>query len=257
MLVPQGPTPIRSIEMHNVQLITRELINEMLTPEEEREWLTHMATLPKAEMEEAREHFASSRAIYQAFVRLMDEGADPASDEVQRLLQRSNESAVRYRFRERLATRGDWNAPLARKVYALGKRLVLKTSVAEGSRSEAEIADFCAAAQKASKWGQLLDGLAREALSLCSRRESPESRAARKLAKRMQDICERHCLGDPLLFARWSIDFGKMQVGEAWVRFDDAHRAAWQLLADAVEALSKMPQSPGGSDRAASQPPGD
>ena len=49
--------------MQNLQLITRELINEMLTPEEEREWMTYTAHLPKHELEEAREHLVSAGVL--------------------------------------------------------------------------------------------------------------------------------------------------------------------------------------------------
>src|SRR5689334_5154504 len=106
--------------MHNMQLITRELINEMLTPEEEREWMTHTAHLPKGEMDEAREHLLSARVITQALVQLMNEGAKPEDEAVQKLLVQNNQLMQRYRLRERLTARGNWNEAIAKKVHALG-----------------------------------------------------------------------------------------------------------------------------------------
>src|ERR1041384_1058350 len=109
--------------MQNLQQMTRELINEMLTPEEEREWMTYTAHLPKEELEEAREHMVSARVITQALVRLMNEGAPPESEPVQKLLLQNNQLMLRYRHRERLITRGSWNEEVTRKVHALGLRL--------------------------------------------------------------------------------------------------------------------------------------
>jgi hypothetical protein len=54
---------IRSIEMPSVQQVTRTLINEALTPEEERAWTTCYATLLPEEVAANREHFETSRPI--------------------------------------------------------------------------------------------------------------------------------------------------------------------------------------------------
>jgi len=225
---------IRSIEMQNVQVVARELINEMLTPEEERAWLTYTANLPKQEMAENREHFESARAITQAFVRLMQQGADPASAEVQRLLTRSNETALKYHFRERMITRDRWNPALAQKVYALGNRLIVKTSAKDVDYSESELLAFCTAARKASKWGKTLDDLVEQARALGAQGIGPESPAVQKLARRLAEVCTRYSLGDPMVYARWFTEFGKMQQGEVWGRLDDETRAAWKLLTEAA-----------------------
>src|SRR5690348_14666256 len=137
------PNRIRSLEMQDMQVITRELINEMLTPEEEREWLTYTVHLPKQEVEEAREHIVAARVVVQALVRLMNEGAAPESEAVQKLLLRNNQLMMKYRHRERLATRGHWNENIAKKVHALGLRLVIRTAATEGGTSESEILDYC------------------------------------------------------------------------------------------------------------------
>lgn len=222
--------------MQNLHLITRELINEMLTPEEEREWMTYTANLPKEEIEEAREHLVAAKVILQALVRLMNEGATPDSDAVQKLLLRNNQLTVRYRLRERLVTRGNWNETVAKKVYALGHRLVLKTATADGGVSESQLMNFCYQARKASKWGKALDAIAEEALALEGRKVGAHSASAQALAQRFSEVCEAHCLGDPALYARWFIEFGKVPAGDAWVPVDERSCKAWTLLIDAVEA---------------------
>jgi len=218
----------------NLQVIVRELINEMLTPEEEREWHTHLATLPKDELQESREHFEAARAITLAMVRLMDDGADPASAGVQRLLRRSNETFLKYHVREKLISRDRWNSTVARKVYELGHRLVTRTSASESGRSEREIQEFCTAAHNASEWGKALDELVHEANALIAGRECPESHAVQGLASRFADLCQQHALGDPIVYARWAAEFAKPRSGHTGARASEKNRAAWELLIDGV-----------------------
>jgi hypothetical protein len=225
--------------MQDLQVITRELINEMLTPEEEREWLTYMAYLPKKEVEEAREHIVSARVVVQALVRLMNEGTAPESEAVQKLLLRNNQLMMKYRHRERLATRGNWNESIAKKVHALGLRLVLRTAAAEGGTSENDVLDFCHRAKQASKWGQALDALAAEAAALAERNAGAHSSAALALAERFIEVCEDYSLGDPAVYARWFIEFGRTRLGDAWVAVDETGRQTWTLLIDAVEELRR------------------
>ncbi len=226
--------------MHDLHVITRELINEMLTPEEEREWMTYTANLPKKELEEAREHLVSASVITQALVRLMIEGATPESDGVQKLLVQNNQLMLRYRLRERLVTRGDWNANVAKKVHALGMRLVMRIAApADGSVSESEVLDFCSRAKHASKWGRALEQIAAEAAVLAEREAGPHSHAAQALAERYIDLCEDHALGDPVLYGRWFLEFGKTRVNDAWTPVDERTRQAWGLLVEAVDAFRR------------------
>ena len=225
--------------MQDMQVITRELINEMLTPEEEREWLTYAARLPKKEVEEAREHIVAARVVVQALVRLMNEGAAPESEAVQKLLLRNNQLMMKYRHRERLATRGNWNESIAKKVHALGLRLVLRTAAAEGGTSEGEVLDFCHRAKQASKWGRALDAIVAEAAALAERNAGAHSNAALALAERFSEVCEDYSLDDPVVYARWFIEFGRTLDGDVWVPVDASGRKTWTLLIDAVEELRR------------------
>ena len=223
--------------MQDLKLITRELINEILTPEEEREWMTHTANLPKQEIDEAREHLVSASVIVRAMVRLMNEGATPDNEAVQKLLVQNNQLMLRYRLRERLITRGGWNESVTRKVHTLGMRLVMKTAMpADGSIPEGKVMDFCCQARQASKWGRALDQIAAEAVALTERSAGAQSRAAQALAERFIGVCEDYSLGDPMLYGRWFVEFGRTLSGNAWVPVDERSRGAWALLVEAVEA---------------------
>jgi hypothetical protein len=208
----------------------------MLTPEEEREWMTYTAHLPKHELEEAREHLVSARVITQALVRLMKEGATPESDAVQKLLLQNNQLMLKHHFRERLVKRGVWNAAVMHKVHALGHRLVLKTSTVDDSVSEKQLLAFCAEAHKASKWTKALNEIVEQAVALNERKAGAHSHSAQALAQRLSEVCESCSLGDPVIYGRWYIEFGKKLVGDTWHSVDERHRGAWTLLIEAVEA---------------------
>ena len=222
--------------MQNLHQLTRELINEMLTPEEEREWMTHAAHLPKEELDEAREHLLSARAITSALVRLMKEGETPESEAVQKLLLQNNQLMLKYRFRERLVKRGIWNAGVTQKVHALGHRLVLNMAVTEQGIREADLLAFCSQAHKAASWRQGLEEITAEAIALNERKAGAQSPAAQALAQRLAEVCETGLLGDPVVYGRWYIDFGRMESAQGLVPVDEARRAAWTLLIEAVEA---------------------
>ena len=227
---------IRSIEMSNVQQVTRTLINEELTPEEERAWSTYYASNSPEEMAANREHFEGARAITQALVRLMNDGADPASPEVQALIERSNEMHTKAHFREGYLARLEWNAPLARKLLKLGQRVVVTTSVPSGSQLAASgrtFQRFMIDAHRASKSGQAMEGVVREARALLARREEPHAPAAKALGQRVAQICSQHNLGSPHVYARWHLEFGAI-FSAPEEPFDEKAREVWQFLADAT-----------------------
>jgi hypothetical protein len=146
---------------------------------------------------------------------------------------------LKYRYHQRLARRGNWNEPVMRKVHALGLRLVLKMA-ADGNVAESEVFDFCCQSRQVSKWGKALDAIAAEAVSLDARKAGSHSDAAQALAQRLTQVCEAYSLGDPVLYGRWYIEYGRMLAGNTWVPVDERHRKAWTLLVEAVE-VSRRP----------------
>ena len=224
---------IRSIDMPDTHKVTRALLNEALTPEEERAWSTYYANLPPEEMALHREHNDGSRVISAELVRLMNENADPASNEVQTLLERMNELNSRSGFREGYVARLEWNAPLTRKLLALGQRLVMTTASPAGTDVAAlaeKFQRFMLAAHRASKAGQALRGPLDEATALLARNERPDSAAAQLLVKRYVEVCSQHNLGDAVAYARWIVEFGPFPSDL------ETRRETWRFLAEATAA---------------------
>jgi DNA-binding transcriptional MerR regulator len=231
---------VRSIEMTNVPQITRTLLNEMLTPEEERAWSTYYANLPPEEMAGHREHSEGSRAFTQELLRLMNAAADPGSAEVQVLIERSNELSTRTHFREGYLARLRWNEPLTRKLLTLGRRLIVTTAmsgkVATSEASE-QFAKFLFDAHRESRAGRALAPLLEEARALRGKGERVDSPAAREVALRLARVCAQYGLGDPTVYANWCVQVGLIRQGREWEELYEVHRDSWQFLADSLESL--------------------
>lgn len=227
---------IRSIEMPNLQEITRALINEALTPEEERAWATHYASLSPQEIADNKDHFEASRVITQELATLMQAGADPASAEVQALIERSNELSTRARFREGYLARLQWNAPLARKLLRLGQRLVRTTSGPPGSDAAAgggdEFATFMVLAHRASKAGQALGPLLDEVNALIASGTRVDSAEAKAVTAKFAKICAQNNLGDPRVYAQWHVEFGEVVTPPEFAKELEKTRAAWNFLTE-------------------------
>jgi MerR family transcriptional regulator, thiopeptide resistance regulator len=231
---------IRSIEMSNVQQITRTLINEALTPEEERAWTTYYAGLPPEKIAENRQHHETARAITEELVRLMNQGADPASAEVQALIERSNEHLLNARFREEYFVRLQWNAPVTRKLLKLGQRLVITTSLPAGADTEAMVPKFqrfMAAAHRASRVGRAMEQIFRDVKVRLGRGEKADASEAKEVAARFAQLCSQHQLGDPQVYARWHLEFGDIIEDPELAKEYGNVREMWEFLADAVRAM--------------------
>ena len=118
-----------------------------------------------------REHFAASRSVTRELARLMQQGVSPASREAQRLLSRSQDLVVRYRFRERFLAILEWNPALAQKVYTFGNR-VLELSVVSGKpAAEGQLLAYIYEVRSASALGQAFDELRDQAKLLLADRQ--------------------------------------------------------------------------------------
>ena len=225
---------IRSVGMDgNWQATARELINEMVEPHEEREWLTYLARRPKEEGGRSRERLEATIALMQEVRVLMESGGAPSDAAVQKLVERSNQYWLRYKLRERMLEQLGWNPLVAKKMFAVGNRLILEVAGAEPA-SQSRVAAFFAAAVKASKWHQALEKVLDAASAACMSTQ-PSSAAAQKLVARFAAICERHSLGDLVVLARWSAAFGRTMRDREWIDQPESRKATWSFLVAAAE----------------------
>jgi len=216
---------LRNAEMSNLQAITRELINQHITPEQERDWLTYWAQRPEGAAH-GQALAAAARPMMEEFLRLMRAGAAPDSPEVQDLVVRTNRHWLKSGMREIQLEQLAWNPGVTRAWFALGSKLLARSVLPDDSAEAEKLRQYVHAARRDSAAARAFRALSQEAGRLLEANVAVTSAEARKLAKRYADTCREHDLGDPTVHARWIAEFAE---------FDAQTRANYEHLEKVVE----------------------
>ena len=115
----------RSMEMEDQfsrLKIVREVINETITPDEERAVVTWVASWPPDEMKAIRESVPAVLAMRSSIQDLRQNNVDPGAPEAQVLAVRENELAVQYGLHNFAASMFEWNGPLGEKWLQTSER---------------------------------------------------------------------------------------------------------------------------------------
>jgi len=229
----------RSMEMGNQHAIVRELINEQITPGEERAYMTWMAARPAEEVKAMQEYGAAVRVLFRSLQDLRERKVDPADPEAQALIAQWNQLALRYGLRQFMTTLLEWNPAVAQKWLQVGERAMSRSMASQQAAPDDGLWAYFGAAQEASPWHQMLRQITDEAAKLAENKVEASSAPAMALANRLTLICADHSLGDPLVYARWA---GVMQFRRS---ADENARAkgAWAYLASALQAQAPLPTS--------------
>ena len=214
--------------------IYRELVNETITPHEERAVMTWIASQPPDEMKARSEAAPAARAIVKSIQDLQQNNVDPAAPEAQALVVRENELAVRYGLRKFSASMFEWNAPLAQKWLQVGERAAWREKPTEPATPDEDLVAYYRAVRAASPWHRSLVPIADEAAELADQKAQPSAGPAHALVGRLRRICADHALGDPLVYVR---NARAMQF--RWPAEDVARmREGWAFLANAIGATA-------------------
>jgi DNA-binding transcriptional MerR regulator len=222
----------RSMEMSNQHTIARELINEQITPDEERAYMTWMAARPAGEVKAMQEYGAAVRVLFRSLQDLRERKVDPADPEVQALIVQWNQLALRYGLRKFMTTLLEWNPAVAQKWLQVGERALSRSMASQQAAPDDGLWAYFGAAQEASPWNQALRQIADEAAKLAEGRVDASSAPAMALANRLTRICADHSLGDPLVYTRWA---GAMQFRRS-ADENARTKSAWAYLASALRA---------------------
>jgi len=212
---------LRNAEMSNLQAITRELINQHITPEQERDWLTYWAQRP-ADAATGQALQAAARPMMEGFLRLMRSGAALESPEVQELVVRSNQHWLKSGMRERQLEQLAWNPEVTRAWFSLGSKLLTRSVVPDDPAEAERLRAYMNAARAASRTATLLTPIVQDAMRLRDAGTRPQAAEARQLAERYAEVCKREGFGDPRMHARWIAEFAELP---------EAARAGWDYLA--------------------------
>lgn len=217
---------LRNAEMSNLQAITRELINQHITPEQERDWLTYWAQRP-ADAAQGQALTVAVRPMMEGFLRLMRAGAPPDSAEVQELVVRINQHWLKSGMRERQLEQLAWNPEVTLAWFKLGGKLIARSVLPDDAEEAEKLRQYIHAARRESPPARAFAPLGAEAGRLRAQGAAVTSPAARALARQYVEFCRQHDLGDARVHSRWIAAFAE---------FDDATRANYEYLARAVNS---------------------
>jgi DNA-binding transcriptional MerR regulator len=234
----------RSTEMnHSLRLSTfRELVNEVITPEEEREYVTWWAKRPNKEAKSMQAFSEAQQVLFRALETLRVKAADPASPKVQAIMDRHRELMTKHRVREQLVELMEWNPAVARKYIRVGERFRTRIMAEEKTLSDPSgksLFGFFVAALGASKAGQAFREVLEETRSLCKQKLPPTSEPALQLGRRLKSLCRRFKLGDPAAFALSTAFVARTERDGEWHELDADQQVPYRFLAEAVRATSK------------------
>jgi DNA-binding transcriptional MerR regulator len=217
---------LRNTEMTNLQAITRELINQHITPEQERDWLTYWAQRPDdAALGQALT--TAARPMMEGFLRLMRAGVAPESPEVQDLVARTNQHWLKSGMRELQLEQLAWNREVTLAWFKLGGKLIARSVVPDDPAEAEKLQQFILAARRESPPARAFRPLAGEAGRLRASNKPPNSAEARALAKQYVEFCRVHDLGDASVHSRWIAAFAEL---------DDETRANFEYIARIVSS---------------------
>jgi hypothetical protein len=103
------------------------LINQEITPDEERAYMTWAAARPPDEIKAMQEYGSAVRSLFRSLQDLRVEKVDPAAPETQALITEWNALAVRYGLRGFMANLLEWNPAVAQKWLQVGERAMSRS----------------------------------------------------------------------------------------------------------------------------------
>jgi MerR family transcriptional regulator, thiopeptide resistance regulator len=220
------------MEMKNLATAARELMNEGLSPDEERAVMNWVAARPPEELKATTQGFlAPARAVFRALQDLREKKVDPAAPEVQALIDEWNQIVVRCQVRNRRAAMLEWNPSIALRWAEISARTLLRgISSEQETTPDQGLWAYFRAAQAAAPWHQALTHVTEEAAKLMDGKVDPASAPAQALAKRLALICSDHSLGDALLYARSAPVMQFLKFNEVNARTT----GTWAYLASAL-----------------------
>jgi DNA-binding transcriptional MerR regulator len=211
----------RRTEMDNTKAVLRELIDQHITPEQEREWMAYWSRRSPDEVANGQEQMDTFRKFADEFLLLMRRGDQPESDAVQEVAERSHRAWLDSNLRQQQLAQLNWNPEVTRAWFNLGGKLLARSVAPADIEDAANLEAFMNQARSAMRSSKLLMPVVMEARRLRdigTRLGDPE---ARRLAERYAKVCRDEKMGDPALHARWIAAFAP----------NEETRPAWEYLA--------------------------
>jgi DNA-binding transcriptional MerR regulator len=220
--------PNRSKTMNSTALV-RELINESITPEEERVWMTWWAEHPE-DTAEMQAFTKEQQALMTEVKRLLEQGESPGSPAAQALLQRHNELMSQYHVRERNSRQLAWNTEATTKWLNVG----IKLGRVKDEGREIPTMEFWAAIIRQSPWGTAFREVMLAIRELSQTHPDPASPHFDIPTTRIHQVCAENNLGDTLTYIEWRRFTGPLYA--PFFSTDESFEREWEFAERAVKA---------------------
>jgi DNA-binding transcriptional MerR regulator len=214
----------RNVDMKSPQVLTRTLINEHTTPEEERAWTTWWTEHPE-DAADARGFIEERKTLMAEVRQLMQQGAAPDSPAAQALLVKHNELVTKYHLPERNRRQCAWNVAATRKWMSLGVKMARLRD--EG------LEDYWGAIVRESPSTKASIQLMLEVRDLMKTQRDPAATQLDAPVARLREICAAHGLGETLLFVEWRRFIGTLYTPYAT---HDLFDAEWEFMERALRS---------------------
>jgi hypothetical protein len=225
-----------SIGMQNAASIMRDLINELITPEEERAWITWWTKHPQ-DAAATRTLNEEQNALFLQVQAFVDRGVHPASPEAQSLIKEHDSILLRHGVRERTVRLLDWDSLVTYKFYSLGAEARSRRARQSSDGTAPAIltqsgADFLAAARKASPRAPIVNAILSDTNVLLDAHVDPAATDADDVVCRWRQVCSEQALGDAYAAARCAPFLQRINR----VATAELNEPAWGFLAQAIRA---------------------
>ena len=215
----------RSVDMKSPEVLTRTLINEHTTPEEERAWMTWWAEHPE-DTTKSRGYIEERKALMEQARQLMQQGAEPGSAAAQALLVKHDQLVFsKYHLPERNRRLRAWNGAATLKWMSLGARMA--------RLADEELENYWRTIVAQSPASKATLQLLLEIRELLQTQHDPVSTQFDPPVARLGEICATHGFGETLLYVEWRRFIGTLYAPHAT---HDLFEAEWEFLERALRA---------------------
>ena len=196
----------RSTPMQERGTLMADLMNELLTTEEQWQWQTWWA----GHSEDLNQNALYLRERLEPLVAMQDllqRGQSPGDPAVQEQLLKQFAMLNQYGVRERTVRMMDWNLAVTTRFMELGviaRERHPDKNVLPFPLMGARLSQFYEQAMAASAPAQAAGAVIKSAHPLVEAGENPDSSAVDTIVNRLTTVCAEHGLGDPEVYLRFT-----------------------------------------------------
>jgi DNA-binding transcriptional MerR regulator len=228
---------IRGVAMNAISPQIQRILDQYMTADQQRDWRLG-TTRTRQGLDDMKAYArAQQEQIFVPLKTLVEEGAQPTAPEVEALIERNNQLMTKYAVRERLVKAYKSNPINFGNALNVGRELMRASKddpVEFGGRlPDVDTISFFYRAAAMSAHATSIEALM-IVLQQAIQSDEVTVDCVQIFAKQFCEICKRHHLGNPYVYAVWA----RTQHAGLDEQGAIEKSKAWELLADALEHTS-------------------